>query len=312
MNPSGNAVNAPASQLQASVGQKDTLGCVCSQLQKDQELAVGGIRLYRKATEGTHLHQVETAATGRGVLVGVSLRDGHRRRILHEYHASSHDFDAGCIYIRDFSERYRADLKGSFDFMLLEISHAAIERAIEERNGVRIDGLARVAGVKDDVLANLARALTPALEQPGSASMLFVEQTSIAMETYLLEKYGGTPTADPRRKRILSRSQEARAKEMLRGRMGGTMSVAEIALACNLSRSYFIHAFRETTGQTPHQWLSAQRLERARSLLMEFERPLAEVAAECGFADQSHFTRVFTQSTGAPPGTWRRRMRVAD
>lgn len=304
-------ISAP-SQPQASVGQKDTLGCASSQLQKNQELAVGGIRIYRKASEGSQLHQVETAATGRGMLVGISMCGGHRRRIFHEHHASSHDFEAGSIYIRDFSDRYRADLQGAFDFVLLEISHASIERASEERSGTRMDGLLRVVGAKDDVLANLARALTLTLEQPASASMLFVEQTSIAMETYLLEKYGAAPTADPRRKRMLSRSQEARAKEMLRGNMDGSQSIADIALACKLSRSYFIHAFRETTGQTPHQWLSNQRLERARSLLMQCERPLADIATECGFADQSHFTRVFTQSTGAPPGTWRRRMRVAD
>jgi AraC-like DNA-binding protein len=142
--------------------------------------------------------------------------------------------------------------------------------------------------------------------------MLFVEQMSVAMETYLLEKYGGAATTAPRKKRMLSRAQEARAKEMLRSKFDGSMSIAEIAGACHLSRSYFIHAFRETTGQTPHRWLVAQRLERARALLMEFERPLADVAAACGFADQSHFTRVFTQSTGTPPGSWRRGMRVED
>lgn len=273
---------------------------------------MGGVKVYRKTTDGSKLHYVETPATGRGVLVGISLRDGHRRRILHEHHASSHDFDSGSIYIRDFTDRYRADLKSSFDFVLLEVSHTAIERAIEERSGVRVSGLAPVTGVKDEVLANLARALTPALDRPAEASMLFVEQMSIAMETYLLEKYGGAPTADPRRKRLLSRSQEARAKEMLRSKIDASMSIAEIAGACDLSRSYFIHAFRETTGQTPHQWLIAQRLERARTLLMEFERPLADVAAACGFADQSHFTRVFTQSTGTPPGNWRRRMQVGN
>ena len=277
---------------------------------KDQELSVGGIRVYRKTTEGTRLDHVETPATGRGVLVGISLRDGHRRRILHEHHVSCHDFDTGSIYIRDFSDRYRADLKSAFDFVLFEISHAEIERAIEERDGTRVDGLAPVTGVKDEVLANLARALTPALDRPAETSTLFLDQMSVAMGTYLLEKYGSAPMADPRKKRILSRSQEARAKEMLRSKIDGGISITEISGACNLSRSYFIHAFRETTGQTPHQWLIAQRLERARTLLMEFEHPLADVAAACGFADQSHFTRVFTQCMGSPPGHWRRRMRV--
>lgn len=285
---------------------KDTLGCMSSHLQNDQELSAGGVRVYRKTTDSTWLDHVETPATGRGVLVGISLRDGHRRRILHEHHASNHDFEKGSIYIRDFSDRYRADMKSPFDFVLLEISHAAIERAIEERDGPRVRGLACVTGVKDEVLANLAWALTPALARPAEASLLFVDQMSVAMGTYLVEKYGGASAMEARTNRILSHSQEARAKDMLRSKIDGSISIAEIADACNLSRSYFIHAFRETTGQTPHQWLITQRLERARALLTDFERSLADVACACGFADQSHFTRVFTRCVGTPPGNWRR------
>ncbi|MDM0029672.1 AraC family transcriptional regulator [Variovorax sp. J31P216] len=296
--------------MEPSTGAKDTLGCAFSRLQRDQELSAGGVRIYRKTTEGARLGYVETPATGRGVLVGISLRDGHERRILHEHHAASHAFNRGAIYIRDFCDRYRADMKSSFDFVVLEFSPAAIERAIEDREGPRVSGLARVTGGKDEVLANLAMALTPALDRPAEASLLFVDQISVAMGTYLLEKYGGAPRTDMRRRRLLSRSQEARAKEMLRSRIDGSIAIADIAADCNLSRSYFTHAFRETTGQTPLQWLIAQRLARARVLLMDFERPIAEIAAACGFADQSHFTRVFARSMGTPPGTWRREARI--
>lgn len=281
-------------------------------LKADQDLAANGVRVYRKTVDGPERQQVETAASGRGVLVGISLRDGHRRRILHEHHAEVHDFAKGALYIRDFCDRYRADMHTGFDFVLLEISHAALERAIDEKPGPRVGGLARVTAVRDDVLAHLAGALTPALEHPGQASLLFVDQVCLAMTSYLVDAHGHAPPAnEPRTHRVLSRSHEARAKEMLRDKIDGTISIAEIADACNLSRSYFIHAFRETTGQTPHQWLIAQRLERAQALLMDFERPLADVAAACGFSDQSHFTRVFSQYTGTPPGTWRRKMRVA-
>lgn len=289
-----------------SISSKDVLGCTSSHLQKDQELSVGGVRVYRKSNDSTQLDHVETPASGRGALVGVALRNGHRRRILHEHHASNHDFEKGAIYIRDFSDRYRADMKSPFDFVLLEISHAAIERAIEERDGPRVRGLACVTGVKDEVLAHLAWALTPALDRPAEASTLFVDQMIVAMGTYLVETYGGAPAMEARTNRVLSHSQEARAKDMLRSKIDGSISITEIAGACNLSRGYFIHAFRETTGQTPHQWLTTQRLERARALLTDLERPLADVACACGFADQSHFTRVFTRCVGTPPGNWRR------
>ncbi|MEZ2295147.1 helix-turn-helix domain-containing protein [Variovorax sp. RCC_210] len=302
----------PAPAHPAPAPATDGLGCTASHLSQDRDLLANGVRVYRKTVDGPQRQHVETAASGRGVLVGVSLRDGHRRRVLHEHHAVRHDFGKGAIYIRDFCDRYRADMETGFDFVLLEISHAALERALDDRAGPRAGGLAAVTAERDDVLAHLAQALVPALHDPADTSLLFVDQVCLAVTSYLVDAHGrAAPPNEPRTQRVLSRSHEARAKEMLRSKIDGAISVAEIADACNLSRSYFIHAFRETTGQTPHQWLIAQRLERAQALLMDFERPLADVAAACGFADQSHFTRVFSQYTGSPPGSWRRKMRVA-
>ncbi|MDH6170821.1 AraC family transcriptional regulator [Variovorax boronicumulans] len=302
---------SPASQHQQPAPlPKDTLGCTSSQLQRDQSIGASGIRIHRKSMDVQQSHQVETEACARGVLVGISMRDGHRRRILDGRRAACHSFDKGSVYIRDFSDRYRADIQRPFDFVLLEISQASLDQAMEERPGKRAGDLARIAGDRDDVLFHLAAALTPSLAHPASASTLFVEQLGVVVTGHLVETYGGAATTAPRTNRILSRSHEARAKEMLRSKMDGSISIADIADSCGLSRSYFIHAFRETTGLTPHQWLIAQRLAHARALLADFEMPLADVAAACGFADQSHFTRVFSQHAGAPPGVWRRRMRI--
>jgi transcriptional regulator GlxA family with amidase domain len=103
---------------------------------------------------------------------------------------------------------------------------------------------------------------------------------------------------------------EARAKEMLRSHLDGRIAIADVADACQLSRSHFTRAFRLATGHTPHDWLQAQRLARARELLRASDLPLAEVATACGFADQSHFTRVFSRAEGAPPGQWRRALQT--
>ncbi|MFC5520752.1 helix-turn-helix domain-containing protein [Polaromonas jejuensis] len=99
---------------------------------------------------------------------------------------------------------------------------------------------------------------------------------------------------------------------MSRCKIDSIISITEITGVCNLSCSYSIHAFRGTTSKMRHQRRIAQQLERVRSLLAEFERLLADVAAACGFANQSHFTRVFTRCTRTPPGNWRQRMQVGD
>jgi AraC family transcriptional regulator len=66
-------------------------------------------------------------------------------------------------------------------------------------------------------------------------------------------------------------------------------------------------AFRRHLGRTPGAYLRGLRLEQAARELERSERPLSEVAAAAGFADQSHFTRAFRAAFGATPGEWRRR-----
>lgn len=254
------------------------------------------------------LGQVETPASDRGFVVGVSSLSGHRRRIFHEHYATTHDFAENSIYIRDLSEAYKADLGGSFDFLLFEIPPASLIRIADEAELPGVTALSAETASKDIVLANLARALIPALEKPEESSALFIDQMATAIGTYLVHRYGGRPIASATRSRSLSRSHEHLAKSLLLENLDGNISISEVAQACNLSRGYFIRAFRETTGMTPHQWLLSERIDRARDLLRTSNAPLAEVAIACGFADQSHFTRVFSTIVGATPGNWRRNL----
>lgn len=87
----------------------------------------------------------------------------------------------------------------------------------------------------------------------------------------------------------------------------GRASVADVAALCGLSRSYFIRAFHATTGLTPHRWARERRLQRARDLVADTSEPIAAIAASCGFADQSHFTRAFRARWGESPASYRRR-----
>lgn len=287
----------------------DTLGCSASKLVLNQEFHGGGLTFYRKSTDNAHFGSVETPASDRGFLVGVALRGGHRRRIMHGHHASTHDFDVGSIYIRDFNDDYRADLQGGFDFMLIELSRDFIERVNDEKGGARVSSLLPRNGEPDPVLGHLSQVLADVVANPAQASGLFVDHLSLAVGTHLLAQYGAGATtgwADSGGARVLSRKLEARAKDMLLASVREEASIADIADACNLSRSYFIKAFRQTVGTTPHRWLLEQRVQKAQALLRSPGRSITEIALLCGFADQAHMTRVFTSVVGTSPGAWRR------
>lgn len=288
---------------------RDSLGCSLTDLNEDTELAGTLVRFHRKRRDTPVAMQVVTPASDRGFLVGVSMASGHRRQIFQDGRSSKHEFGAGMAYLRDFRVDYRADLAGAFDFVLMEVSRAAIDSALDLPRGARTNGFASCAGIHDNVLHCLALTIAAAMRRPRQSSVLFLDQIGVAITTHLMGRYGESFEAIKPRGRRLSALHEARAKEMLRSRLDGTISIGEIAEACQLSHGHFVRAFSETTGKTPLQWFQSQRLAIARSLLLDSRMTLAEIAGTCGFADQSHFTRDFLRVEGQPPGNWRRQAR---
>lgn len=84
------------------------------------------------------------------------------------------------------------------------------------------------------------------------------------------------------------------------------MSVADMAAVVGLSESWFANVFKQTTGHTPLQWQLGKRVERSKQLLRESALPVASIAAQLGFSDQAHLTKVFRQIVGETPAAWRR------
>ncbi|MFV3402897.1 AraC family transcriptional regulator [Pseudomonas sp. NY15463] len=82
------------------------------------------------------------------------------------------------------------------------------------------------------------------------------------------------------------------------------LSLDSLAAQAGLGRYQLIRAFAAATGFTPHAYLLNARINQARQLLRQGQ-PLAAVAYQLGFADQSHFQRVFKAHAGVPPGVYR-------
>lgn len=284
---------------------RDSLGCSSQHLQTSRELLGANVAIYHKVHSDTQLNQVIMPATDRGILAGISLGGGHRRKIFQGHRAATYDFAEGGVYVRNLAEDYKADLH-PFEFLLVEIPIASLQDSARGLGLDRSFDLSCVPGHRDPVLHHLALALLPVLDRPGEVDPLFVDQVAASFETYLISRYaGGTPhRLDARRS--MSRSQEILAKELLRENLGGELLISAIAAECGLSRGHFTRAFREATGMTPHRWLTTQRIVRAKSLLADRSLSLADVAIACGFSDQSHLTRVFAKATGATPAAWRR------
>jgi transcriptional regulator GlxA family with amidase domain len=143
------------------------------------------------------------------------------------------------------------------------------------------------------------------MDHPEQASPLFVDHLTMALAVHVASSYGGMRQVRQAARGGLAPWQEQRAKEVLAACLDGNVSLARLAQECGLSVSHFSRQFRRSVGEPPHRWLMRQRLEHAKVLLRDTPLSLAEIAATCGFCDQSHFTRCFRSAVGAGPGIWR-------
>jgi AraC family transcriptional regulator len=272
-------------------------------------LTMGETEVTRTFSENCDPEGADSVPRENAFSVIVQLKDFDRHRLWREEELV---FDGGHrrgdIAITDLRYHWQCQHLSPFDNVRFRIPFDALHSYVEDLGRPDIRTLSCPAGIGDEVVFGLARALLPSLEHPQKAHPLFLEQINLAMLAHLTHAYGGVHL--PRcKKGVLAVWQEKRAVEFLVAHVNEPFSIVELAAACQLSRSYFIKAFKESFGRPPHRWLIEYRIARAKDLLCG-DMPLAEIAVACGFADQSHMTRVFSDVVGISPGRYRRGARI--
>lgn len=95
------------------------------------------------------------------------------------------------------------------------------------------------------------------------------------------------------------------AKAYLDRNLFRDISVEEAASHVSLSTSYFSLLFKQTYGETFIEYVTRQRMERAKSLLAETQKSVTQIAKEVGYAERRYFTKVFIKYTGDNPTDYR-------
>lgn len=99
--------------------------------------------------------------------------------------------------------------------------------------------------------------------------------------------------------------------ELVKAKIEEELSTDEMAVSAELSTAHFSKMFRQSTGESPHQFVIGQRVERAKKFLLTTRMRILDVAIACGFKTQQHFARVFRHLCGASPTEYRREVLAA-
>jgi AraC family transcriptional regulator len=241
-------------------------------------------------------------------LVTLHLRDSRNREYWEDgRRVSVCDLRAGESCLHDL-KRDPAALYKAFHSLVFYLPRAALDAIADEANAPRIRDLSYEpgAGVNDLTISGLGSLLLPALSRFDQVNRLFVDHVLLAVGVHVAQTYGGMrPMWRPARGG-LAPWQERRATELLLVNIKRGVALKELARECGLSVAHFSRAFHRTLGVAPHKWLIEQRVVLSKEKLRDDELSLTDVAAECGFSDQSHLARHFQRIVGVSPGAWRR------
>lgn len=180
---------------------------------------------------------------------------------------------------------------------------AALDQSLTET--LRHDG-----GFQDPLLAEIAYAVAAELRSQTAGGQVLIETLANSLAARLVQRHlgaqasralGEAPTG-------LDRRRLARVLDFIEANLEDQLTIDRLAQVACLSRFHFARAFKAAVGRTPHRYIGDRRLQRAKALLAQGDRPLADIAFTLSFSCQANFTRAFRDATGRTPGQYRREM----
>lgn len=242
-------------------------------------------------------------------IVGLQLKDyPDCRNWEQERFVSRTNIIKGQTHLYDVKRNPRFQIDHPIHVLMFYVPRAGFDTIAEEARLPRMGEIDYTPGVgyDDTVVRHLGHVMLEALKLPERVSRFFVDHVTLALTTHIAHTYGDLGSALRPIRGGLAPWQRKHACEVMDAHLDGGIALSEVAAQCGLSTSHFARAFRQSTGITPHAWLTRRRVDRAMTLMRDRTVSLSTIALCAGFADQSHFTRVFSRVVGISPGSWRR------
>ena len=160
-------------------------------------------------------------------------------------------------------------------------------------------------GFQDPLLTQIGLALWRELEQDAPAGKLYAEAAARVLAVHLVRHYASLSPAIREPSQGLTYHQLNQLVDFILAHLSENLSLEILAGQVGFSAYHFARLFREATGESPHQFVLRQRIERAKQLLRETDMPIAAIAVESGFANQGHLTQAFKRYLNLTPRLYR-------
>lgn len=157
----------------------------------------------------------------------------------------------------------------------------------------------------DEDLTEAGVLLLNALQSEGIGSAVMFESLARVFLVKLIQKYGLERDEEYAFTQSFTAQHYKRVLDYIVDNFGQTIMLEDLAGQASLSTYHFSRLFKQTIGQSPHQFVMTYRIEQAKKMLAT-PTSMIDIALRCGFADQAHFSRVFKKFEGQTPKAWRK------
>lgn len=182
--------------------------------------------------------------------------------------------------------------------------HTSLDDFIARRES---DHLARCRNITSHDVREGMRKMALEAVSPGPLSNILVESLCHVIVVELFRYLNTFPKPSDGCIRKFSAAEVKLVSDYIESCSNNHICVQEIADIFSLSSRHFVRRFRETTGQSVHQFIKQAKVRQAKTLLMDRKLSIKEVAHRMGFASHANFSDSFLRQTGERPGAFRRK-----
>jgi AraC family transcriptional regulator len=169
-------------------------------------------------------------------------------------------------------------------------------------------GLLPLLGEPEPLTSNLLAVVEEMVREGDTSCSLLADSISHAIANRLVVLNARERKATCAVQRQLSTRSVRSIRDFVEANIADCIKLDDLAAICGVSPEYFIRVFKSSLGVSPHRYVVGVRIHHAKRLLTDTNIGLAEIARQCGFAHQQHFTNTFRRMTGVSPGAYRRAM----
>lgn len=245
------------------------------------------------------------------IVVLTAIKDLHWS--LQGKFGESFDAPAGTVLIIPACTEYTLQWPIETDYIQIALDNNLLSDLKDISGGLSLTELfphpSRLPNPKALLIANLLRA---ELLKNAPVSAGYLQALLAVMMVQLVQNHSFLRTSGAKQENGgLSYQASRRIEAYLRENYMRKLSITKMANILGVSGGHFLTSFRESFGQTPHQFLLTLRLSAAEDMLTNTDISLAEIADRAGFSSQSHMTTALKKCRLVTPGELRRkRVRV--